>query len=427
MGTETKPAYFVGAISTRASDNPENGHYFWTYRAIHQKQSQGGLDVATVIGPIQTEIDFIVPFFRGKITHTEFNVGITLPIKYRLHTLEGLLRERLPRGVKCYFCYDGGLSDFLVMYWLAYKLPDLDFVFNFHWADQWLALIQSTQLSSLLGRKALKWMIHRAPPNLRLSAETKVFGQYLQNSLNRPFEIFPVFSNSEPRTIPPWSDREIDILFLPQRKSEMLFVYDAAIALKAQGHTVAIAVKRETWDRWTQSIVGDLALKPILLPVSAEDYESMLSASRIVVLPYDKPYFRWGSSGKFNEAIAHGCFPLVPSGLAISSQSSGPSLAHEFELGNHDSLMTVVRQNLSSESPHPVLRPTTLEDFFEWIGRKDSSSKPGLGRLSGFRMSWLIFSASTYRDRDATAFSSLKKIWHFLRGLNRVSPRRRKL
>ena len=190
----------------------------------------------------------------------------------------------------------------------------------------------------------------------------------------------------------------------------MDFVARASRALASSGVSVLTALKPDTWTRWTsrQNSVGLGA--PRFLPLESKEYEELLLSSRVVVLPYDKPYFRWGSSGKFNEAIAHGCFPVVPLGTAISSQSSGKSSLHEFAYPEEHSLVRLVTQMLSTPPPDDLV-PVFLKDFLKWFASIEISETPKPPLLQ-IVPSWILFLAACFYREQGVAervFSRLRR------------------
>ena len=419
-------ASFVGALSTRSSDNPADGHFFWLYKALHEYQARRGLRVPTVIGPDKTNSSFIVPFFKGDLRRLEFKVNPIIALIYGMNRLSQALDERAKHSVHQYFSYDGGLSDYWVVYSLALRKADTDFVFNFHWADQWLALTESKKISGVILTKLLQTTIQNAPRNLRFSAETKVFAKKLESSLFKELEIFPIFSAVSQRQLRAWEDREIHVLFLPQRASELDFVARASRSFESENIRVTVAVKRETWDRWGDESSKSSIKSPVILPIDGSDYEELLASTRVVVLPYNKPYFHWGSSGKFNEAIAYGCFPLVPRETAISSQSSGDPEDHEFSYPDQRSLLKVAKQILRRTQPIQ-LKPVTLEDFVEWMNRNPTPRYASSRVKAWAAHSALLFAASLYREGGlSTALRKLKKsAFARLEGYSRKSTARK--
>lgn len=410
MQTELQSFAFVGALSARASDDPSHGHYFWTYKSIHEEQARKGLGVPTVIGPKGTNAQFIEPFLSSEISRNEFRVSPSLPFSYELGRLSKLVSLRRLEGISHYFSYDGGLSDFLITYWLALRNPRVHFTFNFHWAEQWMSMLSSRRLSATLTRALLAQSLHNAPSNLRYSAETRPFAEELSSALGCEFSVFPIFSTIIPQKVRPWKRRSIDVLFLPQRRTEMDFVARASRALASSGVRVLTALKPDTWARWTgRQNSGGLGA-PRFLPLESKEYEELLLSSRVVVLPYDKPYFRWGSSGKFNEAIAHGCFPVVPQGTAISSQSSGKSSLHEFAYPEEHSLVRLVTQVLSTPPPEDLV-PVLLNDFLKWFASIEISETPKPSPLQ-IVPSWILFLAACfYREQGVVerVFSRLRR------------------
>lgn len=390
---------FVGALSTRASSDPSKGHYYWFYRTVHDFQINQGESNPTVIGPIHAVADFILPFFNKDLHRLEFRLNPFVPFLYRFKDLERKLAKRLEITKATYFVYDGGLSDYWIVYGLALKFPQIIFVYNFHWADQWLALIESRRVSAVVVTRVLRSSLSHAPQNLRLSAETQVFASKLETLLRTNFEVFPIFSGVSNRAPTAWRDRPTEVLFLPQRYTELDFVARASQALKVAGLSAMVALRRDTWARWGNQASKDLLGDPTFLPLDEEAYGDLLFSSRVVVLPYNKPYFQWGSSGKFNEAIRNGCFPLVPAGTAISSQSSGPPREHEFVYGDEKSLVIRVQKVLNRDTPSH-LSAVSVSDFISWmhcVPTSRSSSPLFTQRIIHLA---LLLTASLYREKS---------------------------
>lgn len=412
MKAESRSSDFVGAFSNRASDDPADGHYFWTYSAIHENQSMRGLNVPTVIGPQKSSVNFIEPFLKRTLYRNEFRVNPFLPFSYKLLRLSQLVARRREEGIQRYFHYDGGLSDYLIISLLALRNPRVHFTFNFHWADQWMLFAKSKKISAILTRGLMRRTIRDAPDNLRFSAETRPFAEELRLVFGHEFSVFPIFSSNNPQRVRAWNRRNIDVLFLPQRRSEMDFVARASRALGEKGVAVLTALRRDTWTRWTNRPNHDARDSPLFLPLGAKEYEELLMSTRVVVLPYDKPYFRWGSSGKFNEAIAHGCFPVVPEGTAIATQSSGEPDRHVFTYPDEESLVGLVSRVLASK-PAEALTPVLVTDFLEWMSIPNIPETRKLSLSNALAHVFLLFAASFYRDRRLIErFRSLIEVVH---------------
>jgi len=84
------------------------------------------------------------------------------------------------------------------------------------------------------------------------------------------------------------------------------------------------------------------------------------------VLPYLKEYFKWGSSGKFNEAIALGAFPMVPDETAIATQSNLNPHIHQFSPEALEDTKEKIISRLAAGFPND-LNAIRYQDFAEWM------------------------------------------------------------
>jgi len=389
---------FVGAVSSRVSENQAAGHYYWWYAKLDSTQRSSGLPVPATIGPLDSTVNFVQPLISPKATKFEFSLSARALAQYRLRRLLPLLRERKSAGVNHNFFYDGGLTEFWVCFFAAGRIPGVNFIFNFHWADRWMAVLRSPKLSARLLRSSLRWCAHRRPKNLTLSAETDALAGELTERLGVTFRTFPIFSTLKPARVKKWENRELDLLILPQRPSELDFVSLLIDELSALNIRSATYLKLDTFDRWPASPVKKESLNPRFLPLSEKEYSDLLNSARLTLLPYDKPYFEWGSSGKFNEAIALGSFPLVPEGTAISSQSSGDPVFHEIDMTNVEEVAKkiVTLSNL----PHlPKLKPVFIEDFLAWA--KAPSLSPAGPKIGWIICLLLLFFSGIFYRQDA--------------------------
>lgn len=409
----------IGAISSRASCNPDDGHYYSTYEALQREQEQFLGDIPATMGASDSSCAFIEPIISPRVRGSEFKFTIWTLFKYRLRRLRSVMKDEKRASFSRYFLYDGGLTELFVVCWLASSMPHLYFVFNFHWADQWNEIFDSTRPSGKVAKKIVKGLLLSRPQNLLYSAESHPLAEKLSKETGLRISIFPVFSTLAKETIKPWTSREVDVLILPQRHSELEFTFELSSRLASSSHRVKVGVRKEVFARWLKGAEPSDASQVVLLPLSQTEYSRLLGSSKIVVLPYDKPYFIWGSSGKFVDAIALGCFPLAPRGTAIPLQAMENPEHHEFDLLNISATFEKVETAL--KRGFVKLRPSNIEGFFRWISNLPIDKSVEKTKFSTPRMYLFAFTLTACQAFDQTISITLKGLKLFLRVFQRLT------
>lgn len=309
--------------------------------------------------------------------------------------------------------------ELLVAAKLARHHSPVEVIYNFHWAEDWVGLLSSRKNIARRLARAIRSLIKALPPNLTLSAETKTLARFLTEDLGVTIGVYPIASTISPEKPKEWAARDVDVLFLPQRASEMPNVVKLAGVLSNSGLTPRIVAKNVSVGRLGKNLLeGSLLVGPL----TEDRYVDVLTNSRVVVLPYDKAYFQWGSSGKFNEAIACGAFPFAPHWTAIPSQSSGQPDDHRLTFEDLHEAARQIKQRLERGFP-PDLKAIFLDDFFEWLpaptavpGEKNAEPQNSIPRSVVWLLACLYRSPSRmYRGRRALGnlFDTLSKRFAF--------------
>ena len=357
----------IGAISARASSSPSSGHYFWSYKALGELSRESGHLQMPVIGEVGHDCDFITPVFRKSAAKSEFRFGPTG--LFRLRPLKFLreIRMRQRQGFTHFYSYDGGLSELWLCLFTATFVPRLNIVFNFHWADQWNEIFDSSRSSAWAIRKSLRSLCRGKPLNLEFSAETGPFANKVSEILGTKIHTFPIFATTRPATLRPWEERDLDVLALPQRHTELAVVNEILSRLEIKGFRTAIGVKEQTWLRGTLPKDTKENREIHFLPLNEKEFGNLLSRSKTVLLPYDKKsYFTWGSSGKFNEALVFGCFPFAPEWSAIISQAGSNNLAHGIDLSDPVKAAHQIQDRINGPAPKQG-QGIYIEDVAPWL------------------------------------------------------------
>lgn len=385
----------VVSISTRVSCEPDAGHFFWMYKDLSEAQTKVGSGVTT-IGPRSEKCGHIFPIISVGAQAGEFRLTPTTLTRYPLRTLLNAVESMAqvgPRPVLQF--YDGGLQELIVALRLAREFPDHTVIYNFHWAIQWLEVIESRGVSGVAFRTALRNALLNPGRNVRLSAESGKLAQHLRARLGIDCETYPVFSGLNSTGDSPWDRRDRDVLMMPQRSSEIPFVLALTRALRARGVSVLVLTRESTWNRGLEfsriaNVPGIDNLPPVLFtPLSLNDYSRLIEKSRVSLLPYDKPYFEWGSSGKFNESILLGCFPFVPDSTAIGSQSTLPEQLHHFNFADIEGTVDRVISRLDQGFPED-LTGVSVDDFLAWARANPASQTTVAPQVSAQNITLLL-------------------------------------
>lgn len=238
--------------------------------------------------------------------------------------------------------YEGGTAELVLGVHLLRQNPNLWLVFNFHQAFQWMTTCERnprfvdtvSELISELGSRAI------------FLAESKKLAEELTRRLQHTIRVYPVFSAfpdlRKQNEKNPVRKRKVALFMirnLEQGKFATNFLTSSGNALDLD---IRIHAKhKEDLPREIQEFSD---LKISCGDLSTEEYSRSFAESDFVVLPYEEPFYAWGSSGKALDAVHHGSVPVVPSSTVIADSIDG---ALRFQLEDPDSLAKVL--NLSEE------------------------------------------------------------------------------
>lgn len=360
--------FLLASVSPYASDNQDEGHYYWMYR--HLQQMQGSSPTPLTVAIEGREAGHLASLLSPKRPLKRSHVGF-----WRQRHQDGVqicqwLARAENENVTHVQCYDGTLRDLFVIEAVARKFPRVIFLFNFHWAVDWIHIAKSRGLKVILLREDLLKLFQEGPANLIFSAETEVLADELNTAWGIQISVYPIFSMQPSAKPRPWGERDADVLFIPQRSHELELCTELSMALRSEGLKVSLAATPKLMDALTPSKwvtqPGKIFDEIFLTPLPEPRYQEMLQSHRVVVLPYLKEYFKWGSSGKFNEAISLGAFPMVPDETAIATQSNLNPQLHQFSPEALEDTKGKIISRLAEGFPSD-LNAIRYQDFAEWV------------------------------------------------------------
>ena len=365
-----KEKLLLASVSPFASTDSASGHFYWMYRFLHD--AQGMPDSPLTVGVEGVSDSHVEGLLTKQRPKQRLYIGSRGSLEHDESALLSWLQTGRGKEVTHVQCYDGALRELLLFTRLARKLPRTVFIFNFHWATDWIQLFCSSHIRQRLLRENLKRNFKVAPANLYFSAETEILAKEIRAMWDINVSVYPIFAMFELTKELPWKERKTDVLFLPQRPHEIEHCSVLAGLLTKKGLSTSIALVPEMKDRARSSPgmttkLGNFG-QVIELPLPNEEYQSALQSHRVVVLPYMKEYFRWGSSGKFNEAIALGTFPFVPSDTAIASQSRLGPEPHQYSPLDFQQARDLITMRLREGFPMN-LSAIHFGDLVSWVSR----------------------------------------------------------
>lgn len=383
------------------------GHYHWYYKFLFEKQVRTANRMAKTIGPTGITSDFVIPILESPKLR-RFALSSSALIRFPWSKLERELRQLHSRGMSHLQIYDGDIFELALAWVISIRFPQLEVIYNFHWPLEWIELLTRRSLTASFARVALRYLLRKRPSNLALTGETKRLSNYLQAKLSTNMTTYPIISTFDFPKQHKWLSRARDILIMPQRHTEMRFVEGLVREATSRGLSSQIFVSPLVWEEAVGrgTCTPELFTKVIFSPLTQMEYKRLLRNSRVTVLPYDKEYFLWGSSGKFNEAISAGSFPFAPADSAICDQSSIESSEHGI---NWDPKNALDRIESRLEEGFPSdLKPQTFDSLIQWLPpiRVDSRIQSGLSvpaLVSILVAFWL------YRPREHSRISRVKR------------------
>lgn len=334
------------ALLSRFTDIEATGHYVTLFEALRDyypgsinftQKNNSGLGIEAV-------------FPRTlKSTHNFITLNMLNPNVAR-NLAEKLRGARVHRAV----IYDGALFDLLLTLELSRLLPDTYFYFNFHYAHSWANLVRNRTFASKLSR-----IMSRHQGKVFWLAESKKLSEHLSKLTGQTITEFPVFSNLTREDMEIEAPKDIDILLPPASRFgenwnvkflEALATLDTPVRIVAQGPESEPQLP--------------LSVTYVSGHLKTSEYLSLMRRSKFTVLPYVSDFHEWGSSGRFEDAVALNCLPLV-------SQTSGMSSRFHDRREMLPSDLTPeafarAYNDISKLSDVPLPRRRTPENFIEF-------------------------------------------------------------
>ena len=215
---------------------------------------------------------------------------------------------------------------------------------------------------------------------IRLYTDTEELARHYAPLASEPFEVLPIPFRQELIAASPGTAEPLNIAFLGEARDEKGFAWlpnlieDLAADYVSTGKVRFLLQANLGDPRYNpQSAVALDRLKRLPNdtvqlfgldgPLSPEAYYRLVSASHLVLVPYDCERYRASSSGTLTEAIAGGRPVVVPSGTWMAAQL--PSAAGE-SYDDYPSFVSAVRRVID-DYPHYLARAAACRDG--WLAK----------------------------------------------------------
>lgn len=392
--------FLLGSISPFASRDIGHGHYYWMYKFLHEVQGNPHQPLtAAVEGRDDTHL---VGLLSRRKSSNRMHIGSPDAIRREEDKLSLWLSGPGGREITHIQSYDGTLRELFVMAGIARKFPEVVCIYNFHWPIDWIHLSKSRGMRERLLRRELRRLFRSLPSNMHFSAETEILAEKMKAVWGISVSVYPIFTMLRRKKAKSWIRRDIDVLFFPQRSHELDHCFEMAALLTKKGFRSSIALTPSLKERVLVGGSGESLQETFVsvfdLPLGGDEYQRVLQLHRIVVLPYLKEYFKWGSSGKFNESVALGAFPFVPSDTAIATQSNLSPAIHHYYPSEPLKSCDVIISRLNQGFPES-LRPVEYSHFATWM--KNFPVSPGVShRIKRARVTMSLVRALEFAEES---------------------------
>jgi len=308
----------IAAVSTGASNLLSSGHFYWHYLGlVRHRQVPPDVQFRLIGNQSLADVDAI-PLFSERAHLRRFRVGLSTVSDYRFIAAKKTLRELENRRIRAFYVYEGSLADLALILYLAPRSPKSFFLFNFFWPRDWSDFVDRSKCL----RGLLTFALRKAPSNVRFTADTPKFAEYLSRKLDVEFDAFPGFS---PYQFPERSREQanqFDLLVMFKRSEELEFALKVIEkASEERDLRVAFHGPRAMLGVDGRPTVSPRAsLKFFGSDLDHDSYVRLLTSTNTVLLSYLKSHYEFGSSGKLLDAHQAGCMVLVPEGSGVHSQ-----------------------------------------------------------------------------------------------------------
>lgn len=255
--------------------------------------------------------------------------------------------------------FEGGISELFLGLLLGLFLPNSKFIFNFHQAQIWADIFSGILLSPVLN--VLRYLNkNEAFDNWVFTAESQKLGNLISNFLRRQVDAYPIFSIYDIRAGMQSEIRDIDLLFSPGSLDDANFSLELFQQLRSKSKKELNA--NMIWRSARSRVLSDSEyslfqasnINIISKTLDTEEYRSIHERSKFNILPYSARFYDWGSSGRIEDSLTFGAYPVVPESTAL-----------ELTLRDRGGKLFLNRSNVAESSDALLLATNNLEQVPE--------------------------------------------------------------
>jgi hypothetical protein len=318
IGRNLETYILLCSISSQASTEKGDGHFYWNYRALSAKGNSPGFASGCVLGPKKESSLGDGAVLNDSAVEDRFSPNLFSSFRYPFGGLEQAVDRRSQLGFNKYQFYEGSLVDLVCVLFLAPRFPESVFFFNFFWTREWMHLWEKRPLLWRLIESCLA----KGPENIILMADTELFADQVMRRSKLHVIPYPNFSPFDFPPTRPQSKRSIDVLVTCKREFELDFALETLSLLDIDGTLRLSFLLPEKLSNPTKfELLGQRhSIRVFSKTLSEHSYVKLLADSKVVFLSYLKDHYLYGSSGKLADLALAGCRGLVPAGSGLASQ-----------------------------------------------------------------------------------------------------------
>lgn len=371
----------LGAITPYLNVAPR-GHAISFYQALREWNKTE----LCVISSIDASPLNSIPFFSAEFCN---QYKVITPLSVSKFKSDNLFKLVTDSNFQEILFYDGDFFCFVWAWNFAIKPMKLRVHYNFHFADYWVSALGIGSKDTLFA-KNLRQLLKNSPDNFFLYAESTSLASKISKKLEINVTTFPVFSNSyksiRNKFSKPGFTKDIDLLITSVAESQD-WIRNFLKELKVSVNTnLRIVIQGEELGFLLDETLIDFTFLPPNL--SEADYSEITARSRISILPYFSSFYKYGSSGRFEDALAASALPIVPPDTAMhTSLSARYEKMYElvdFEPSNIANFV-LSYLNLTEKLPEPIT-PDQSFSFLSTTQNKTSHIKVDMEKLTRMKL-----------------------------------------
>jgi hypothetical protein len=273
---------------------------------LFQTQSARGDENGVTLGPVESVSEHVVGVFRIRASinrqFARWSAAAAAAAASDYRGLSQWVKKLIDSGVSNFQFYDGWLIELFFVLRLAKKFPHAKFLYNFHFALDWVEVFTGRSAARRFLRRSVLRALAEKSGNLILTAETRRLARLLAADVTHEILDYPVFAAFDLPVATDWDSRALDVLILPHTASEIPTSISLLLLLRESGLRIRIACNPGVWARGSAAVSEKLSAgtfaglpDPIYAPLAEGRYRELLGSSRVIVLPYEDEYFQWGS------------------------------------------------------------------------------------------------------------------------------------